>query len=182
MMSEEPDSIEWNSDFYLSHNNFSGVVNETDSHDANTDAGVNYFFERVITEDKKRWKIKIEQIWTRAYFFPNSSWLGSTILGEINLQRLIKHEQGHFDLAEKCARRFERKLKHKFQNKTFSFNKKLVLDPESEVKNQIQIDFEILNEELMQGHVDYDKITNHGLIIAEQEKFNARFEQLRERK
>jgi len=57
-MSEEPDSIEWNSEFYLSHNNFLGVVNESDPHDANTDSGVNYFFERVITEDKKDGKSK----------------------------------------------------------------------------------------------------------------------------
>jgi len=58
----------------------------------------------------------------------------------------------------------------------------LVSDPEVEVKKLIQIEFEILNEELVQGHIDYDKITNHGLITTEQEKFDARFEQLRDRK
>ncbi len=182
MMSDESDLIEWNAEFNLSENNFLGTVNESDPHDANTRAGVNYFFKHRVNEDKKRWKIKVEEIWTCAYFFPNNSWLRPKILGEINLPRLIKHEQGHFDLAEKCSRRFEKKLKNKFRNKTFSFNKNLVSDPEVEVKKLIQIEFEILNEELVQGHIDYDKITNHGLITTEQEKFDARFEQLRDRK
>ena len=36
-------------------------------------------------------------------------------------------------------------------------------------------EFEILMEELNQGHIVYDKITNHGTITSEQEKFDARF-------
>ena len=97
------------------------------------------------------------------------------------MSKLIKHEQGHFDLAEKCARRFERKLKNKFKNKTFSFNKNLVSDPVTEVKNSIQLEFDMLLEEFTQRTIDYDKATNHGLITDEQEKFDARFDQLRKK-
>lgn len=180
-MSEDIDSIEWTTEFQLSADNFSGVVNESDPHDANTRSAINYFFNSTINEDKKRYKIKVVKIWVRAYFVPEGSWLRPKILGEINLPKLIKHEQGHFDLAEKCARRFERKLKNKFKNKTFSFNKNLVSDPVNEVKNLIQLEFDMLLEEFTQRTIDYDKATNHGLITNKQEKFDAQFDQLRKK-
>ena len=181
-MSEDIGSIEWTPEFYLSADNFSGVVNESDSHDANTRSAINYFFNSKINEDKKRYKIKVVDIQVRAYFVPEASWIRPKALESINLTKLIKHEQGHFDLTEKCARRFERKLKNKFKNKTFSFNKNSTSDPVEEVKNLIQLEFDMLLDEFRQRTVDYDKATNYGLITSEQEKFDAQFTQLREKK
>ncbi len=43
-MSEDIDSIEWTPEFYLNVDNFSGSVNESDPHDANTRSAINYFF------------------------------------------------------------------------------------------------------------------------------------------
>ncbi len=178
-MSVDSKEIEWTPDFSIKPENFLGIVDDSDPHDARTRAGVNYFFEHSVEENKKRYKIKIENIWVRAYFLPHGSWIREKILGEINLPKLLKHEQGHFDLAERSARRFERKLKNKFQNKTFSYNKNLVSDPVAEIRHSIQMEFEILNKEVEQGHRNYDKLTNHGLISKEQEKFDTRFAQLR---
>ena len=178
-MSVDSEEIEWTPDFSMKPEYFLGVVDNSDPHDARTRAGVNYFFEHSVEENKKRYKIKIKNIWVRAYFFPHGSWIREKILGEISLPKLLKHEQGHFDLAERSARRFERRLKNKFQNKTFSYNKNLVSDPVVEIRYSIQMEFEILNEEVEQGHKNYDKLTNHGLILKEQEKFDTRFAQLR---
>jgi len=181
-MSNDLEPIEWNPEFYLTKNNFLGDVDESDLHDARTRSHTHFTFEHSIKEDKKRYKIKVVRIWVTALFDPQGSWIRPKALGELNLPKLIKHEQGHFDLAEKHARRFERKLKRQFQNKTFSFNKNSVSEPVEELKNIIQIQFEILHEELEQAHIDYDKITKHGTISNEQEKLDVGFAQLRQKK
>jgi len=178
-LSEESDSIEWTPSFVLTENHFLGTPDPEDPHDASSHTGVNYFFEHELFEDKKRFKVKVKKIWTKAYFFPSQSWFRRENSTEINLPKLLKHEQGHFDLVEKFARKFDRKLKNKFRNKTSVYNKNSTSEPVNEIKNTIQHFFVELNEKVKKGHEIYDKETNHGTINEQQEKYNLRFAQLR---
>lgn len=178
-MSEGSQAIEWNPDFLLSVEHFKGMEDPNDPHDAKSHTGVNYFFKHHVEQVKNRYKVRIEEIWTKSYFFPLESWLRKKISGEINLPKLLKHEQGHFDIAEKFARKFQRKLKNKFRGKTFVFKINEIKDPVAETKKTIQLFFGELNEQVQREHVIYDKETNHGLINSVQEKYDARFAQLR---
>ncbi|MFZ0184225.1 MAG: hypothetical protein WBV92_05230 [Nitrosotalea sp.] len=174
-----PEEIEWTPDFMLTVEHFLGISDNNDPYHAKSRTGIQYFFSHTLDEDKKRFKVKVEDIWTRAYFFPSQSWLKLEVTGGIHLPELLKHEQGHFDMAEKFSRKFDRKLKNEFRKKTFVFHKKITIDPIDSTSKIIQNYFVEINEQVEDEHAIYDKETNHGTIIEQQEKYNMRFSGLR---
>ncbi|WKT57199.1 hypothetical protein QVH35_07085 [Candidatus Nitrosotenuis chungbukensis] len=96
---------------------------------------------------------------------------------------LLKHEQGHFDLAEEITRKARIKIIKRFQNKVFTVKGK----NENEAKNDAilqvtkirkEIESE-LQKEFKYQEAKYDDKTNHGLILKYQEEYNKRFEKLR---
>ena len=172
--------IEWSPEFRVTTNHFRGSPDPDNPHDANSHTGVNYLFKSKVEKIKNRHKIFVEDIWVRSYFYTESSWLRVKLSGEINIDKLMKHEQGHFDLAEKFARKIDRKLKNKFRNKSRAFKTSTEEETKLEMKQIIQLEFEKLFEKLKRAHIQYDKVTKHGTISSEQEKFDARFASLRQ--
>ena len=137
--------------------------------------------EHIKTGSKFKFKIKDMQL--HAIFIPGLSWVTKNI-SEKGSTLLLKHEQGHFDLAEEITRRTRIKTTNRFQNKSFIVKGK---NEDKAKKNAIlqvtKIRKEIdgkLQKELKSKEAKYEDKTNHGLIIKYQEKYNKRFEKLRE--
>ena len=130
-----------------------------------------------------KFKFKIRDMQLQAVFIPDFSWVmkkvskkGSTLL--------LKHEQGHFDLAEEITRKTRIKTTNRFQNRTFIVKGKNEDKAKKDAILQVtkirkEIDGKLLKE-LKSQQTKYDDKTNHGLIIENQEKYNKRFEKLRE--
>ncbi|WP_238549776.1 hypothetical protein [Candidatus Nitrosotenuis chungbukensis] len=136
--------------------------------------------EHVVTGNK--FKFKIRDMKLRAIFIPEFSWVMKNI-SDKNRILLLKHEQGHFDLAEEITRKARIKIIKRFQNKVFTVKGK----NENEAKNDAilqvtkirkEIESE-LQKEFKYQEAKYDDKTNHGLILKYQEEYNKRFEKLR---
>jgi hypothetical protein len=130
-----------------------------------------------------KFKFKITDMQLHAVFIPDFSWVKKNI-GKKDRMLLLKHEQGHFDLAEEITRKVRTKTTNRFLNKSFIVKGK---NEDNAKKNAIlqatklrkEID-DKLYKEFKDQEAKYDGNTNHGLIIGYQEKYNKRFEKLRE--
>jgi hypothetical protein len=138
------------------------------------------FIEHIKTGSKFKFKIKDMQL--HAVFLPDFSWVMKDI-SEKGRTLLLKHEQGHFDLAEEITRKTRIKTTKRFQNRTFIVKGKNEDEAKKDAIFQVtnkrrDIDSK-LQKELKSQETKYDDKTNHGLIIGYQEKYNKRFEKLR---
>jgi hypothetical protein len=135
------------------------------------------------TSTGNKFKFKIKDMQLNAIFIPDLSWVMKNI--SMNGDTLLlKHEQGHFDLAEEITRKTRIRSDNKFQNRAFivkgenedKARKNAVLQVtkiRKKIDNKLQKEFK--NQE-----TKYDDITNHGLIIKNQERYDKRFDKLRE--
>lgn len=135
------------------------------------------------TETGSKLKFKIREMELEAIFIPNFSWVMKNINGK-KRELLLKHEQGHFDLAEEITRKTRSKIINRFQNKIFRVKEEKSNDGENDAVLQVnkirkKIETKLQNE-LESQETKYDKKTNHGLITVYQSKYNKRFKKLRE--
>lgn len=128
-------------------------------------------------------KFKIRDMELHAIFIPDLSWVMKNI-SKKNRELLLKHEQGHFDLAEEITRKTISTTTRRFQDRSFIVNGK---NENMAKKNAIMQVYKIrkkiedeLHEKLKIQETKYDDETNHGLIIGYQEKYNKRFKRLRD--
>ncbi len=133
-------------------------------------------------KNEGKFKFKIREMEFAAIFIPNFSWVIKNMSrGEREL--LLKHEQGHFDLAEEITRKTRTEMTNRFQNKIFTVKEKNWNDAKKKSilqVNKIRKKIERkLQKELGIQETKYDKKTNHGLITVYQKKYNKRFKKLR---
>lgn len=129
-----------------------------------------------------KFKFKIGDMQLNAIFIPSLSWVVKN-LSTKHSPLLLKHEQGHFDLAEEITRKTKSKTAKRFYNKAFVAKGK---NEDKAKKNAIyqvikirkKID-DILQKDLRHQQSKYESKTNHGLIKRYQEKYNKRFAKLR---
>ncbi len=129
-----------------------------------------------------RFKFKIKDMQLNAVFIPDLSWVMKNI-GKKNSKSLLKHEQGHFDLAEEITRKTRTKATNRFHDKSLAVKgknedlaKKHALVQVTGIRKKIEYK---LQKEFKTQETRYDDKTNHGLITGYQEKYNKRFEKLR---
>ncbi len=129
-----------------------------------------------------KFKFEILDMQLKAIFIPAFSWVKKTILKK-DQKPLLKHEQGHFDLAEEIVRKSNVKTTALFRKKFFDIEGKnksvakknaILQSTEIRKKNEKKLEKELNVEE-----TTYDVKTNHGLIKREQEKYDKRFKKLR---
>ena len=132
-------------------------------------------------DDKFKFTIKDMQF--KAVFIPDLSWVMKNISVK-NRKLLLKHEQGHFDLGEEITRKARSKTADRFHNMALIVKginekeaKKDALFQATEIRNKIELK---LQKEFKRQEEKYDVQTNHGLVIEYQEKYNKRFNKLRE--
>src|SRR5579863_9066512 len=129
-----------------------------------------------------KFKFKIGDMQLNAVFIPGLSWVVKN-LSKKNSILLLKHEQGHFDLAEEITRKTKIKTSKRFQNRSFVAKgknedkaKKYAISQVSKMREKID---GTLQKELKNQQTRYESKTNHGLIKGYQEKYNKRFDKLR---
>jgi hypothetical protein len=174
--------IIWNKTRILKWNDFKKKPNPAAKASASSAIGFESkpLIEHIKT--RRKFKFKIIDMQLHAVFIPDFSWVMKNASKKCN-KLLLKHEQGHFDLAEEITRNARTKTTNRFQNRSFIVKGK---NEDKAKKNAIlqvtKIRKEIdgkLQKELKNQETKYDDKTNHGLIIKYQEKYDKRFERLR---
>lgn len=175
--------IIWNKTRTLGWNDFKKKPNSNNKAAASSAIG---FESRPIVEHLKagcKFKFKIRDMQLHAVFIPEFSWVRKNIL-EGGSKLLLKHEQGHFDLAEEITRKTRIKTTKRFRNRSFIVKgknedkaKKVAIVRVTRIRKKID---DRLQKELEREETKYDEKTNYGLIIKNQEKYDKRFEKLRE--
>lgn len=138
------------------------------------------FIEHIKTGNKFKFKIKDMQL--NAVFIPDLSWVMKNI-SKKNSKSLLKHEQGHFDLAEEITRKTKTKITNRFHDRSLVVKgknedvaKKDAVLQATGIRKEIECR---LQKEFKSQETRYDDKTNHGLFIEHQEEYNKRFEKLR---
>jgi len=129
-----------------------------------------------------KFKFKIGNMQLDAIFIPSLSWVVKNLTKK-NSALLLKHEQGHFDLAEEITRKSRSRTAKRYHDRAFIANgknedkaKKDAIYQVTKIRNKID---GILQKELKEQQTKYESKTNHGLIKKTQDNYNKRFAKLR---
>ncbi len=169
----------WSNDFFLRWHNFNAEFNPAAFEDSHSI--IKYRCTWTVNSNKVESNILffIENIQLSVEFYPALSWV-RTIQTTDNL---LKHEQGHFDLAELIKRENLEKLQNKFYEKEFSTRGKNEDQRKQFAKEDsgqlIAIEVEKLEEILSQKRKQYDEQTNFGQNLEKQLEYNSIFDKLR---
>jgi len=169
----------WSNDSFLRWSDFNAESNPSafeDSHSV-----IKYRYTWTVNSEKIGSQVLffIENIQLSVEFYPALSWVRTLQTND----DLLKHEQGHFDLAELTKRENLEKLQNKFHEKEFPTRGK----NEEQIKQfakedsgkMIAIEVEKLEEILSQKRQEYDVQTNFGHNLEKQSEYNSIFDRLR---
>jgi len=175
----ENEVIHWSDNPILNVSNFMAEPNPgifEDSHSV-----IKYGFTWVVNSEQLDDQVvfSVENIQLSVEFNPLLSWIR---MSEFN-EGLLKHEQGHFDLAEIIKRKHQKIFENKFYNKQFPTRGQNDAQRKQYAKGDsgkmISLEVEKLNLQLKEKRDEYDQETNFGKNIPEQEKYDEIFVKLR---
>lgn len=179
MIMNENNAIVWSKDYFLTWSDFKAESNPAvfeDSHSV-----IKYRYTWTVNSDKIEDQILffIENIELSVDFQPVLSWVRVSQTND----DLLKHEQGHFDLAELIKRENLEKLRNKFYEKQFSTRGQNEEQRKQFAKEDsgrmIAEEIEKLEQLLSQKRQEYDDQTNFGQNLEKQSEFNLAFDKLR---
>ena len=168
----------WSGDYLLKWSDFKAESNPAIFEDSH--AMIKYGFTWMVNSDKLNDKIVffIENIEISVEFHPLLSWVRDL---EAN-DELLKHEQGHFDLAEMLKRNHEKIFASKFYDKFFDTRgqndaqrKQFAKEDSGRMISNEVIE---LNKIFLKKRNDYDVETNFGKNLDIQSKYNDLFKKL----
>lgn len=173
-------SISWSKDYFLNWSDFQAESNPAVFEDAHST--IKYHYTWIVNSDNLGSKIRffVEKIELTTEFYPVLSWVRQP---QATLQ-LLKHEQGHFDLAELYRPQITKQIQSIFNEKKFPTR-----GQNSEQQKQfaredsgliIAKEIEKLEKYLSEKQEEYDKQTNYGQIIEKQQEYEATFKKLRD--
>ncbi|MEK0350648.1 MAG: hypothetical protein QQN60_05435 [Nitrosopumilus sp.] len=175
----ENDTISWSNDSYLKWSDFDAESNTTTFEDSHS--VIKYRFTWTVNSDEKETQIIffIQNIQLFVEFHKILSWVRPSEATD----DLLKHEQGHFDLAELVKLENIEKLKNKFYDKQFSTRGK----NEDQRKQFAREDSgKLIVEEvqkieviLSQRRKEYDEQTNFGQNLEKQSNYDSIFDKLK---
>jgi len=146
------DYIEWDAERPLTWADFKGIPAKDSPNAALTSSGILADF----SFGSKGLSFKI-----KCRFNKNRSWV------KIKTDVILKHEQGHFDITEIFARKFNKALLE------YSYNDKTV-------QNDLQKIYQDILNEHQQWQILYDKETNHSINLEMQRNWEVKiFETLK---
>ena len=175
----ENEVIHWSDNPILNVSNFMAEPNPgifEDSHSV-----IKYGFTWVVNSEQFDDQVvfSVENIQLSVEFNPLLSWIR---ISEFN-DSLLKHEQGHFDLAEIIKRKHQKIFENELYDKHFPTRGKNDAQRKQYAKEDsgkmISLEVEKLNLRLKEKRNEYDWKTNFGKNISEQEKYNEIFDKLR---
>ena len=175
----ENNNLTWSKNSILKWSDFNAESNTAafeDSHSV-----IKYRYTWTVNSDNVGSQILffIENIQLSVEFHPVLSWVRTLQTDD----DLLKHEQGHFDLAELIKRENLEKLQNKFHEKQFPTRGKNEEQRKQSAKEDsgkmIAMEVEKLEEILSQKRQEYDKQTNFGQNLAKQSEYDSIFDRLR---
>ncbi|TSA18315.1 MAG: hypothetical protein D4R72_02285 [Nitrosopumilales archaeon] len=179
----ESPAITWNKDYLLRWEDFKGNPNHKIPASANSSVGLESQPTIQLITTKTKFKFKINVVGIRAIFIPDASMMIKERISEQGSATLLRHEQGHFDLAEEIARKSNVKLNAEFNSRTFTIHGN---NEEESKKNALHQVKEMISKYLVEEHEElktlekkYDEETRHGIIEDKQNVYNERFDKLR---
>ena len=175
----EKEVIHWSNDIQLNVSNFMAEPNPgifEDSHSV-----IKYGFTWVVNSEQLNDQVvfSVENIQLSVEFNPLLSWIR---MSEFN-DGLLKHEQGHFDLAEIIKRKHQKIFENEFYDKKFPTRGQNDAQRKQYAKEDsgkmISLKVEKLNLYLKEKRDEYDQETDFGKNIPEQKKYDEIFSKLR---
>ncbi len=169
----------WSNDFFLRWSDFNAESNPATFEDSHSI--IKYRHTWTINSDEIESQIIffIKNIQISVEFYPDLSWVRTLQTND----DLLKHEQGHFDLAELIKRENLEKLQNKFYQKQFPTRGKNEDQRKQFAKEDsgrmIAIEVYKLEEILSQRRQEYDEQTNFGQNLEKQSEYNSIFDKLR---
>ena len=175
----EHEVIHWSETNLLNVSNFMAEPNPgifEDSHSV-----IKYGFTWIVNSEQFGAEVvfSIENIQLSVEFNPLLSWIR---MSEFN-DDLLKHEQGHFDLAEIIKRQYQKIFENELYHKHFPTRGQNDAQRKQFAKEDsgkmISLKIDELNSYLNEKRNEYDQETNYGKNILEQKKYNDIFNKLR---
>ena len=103
VFAQKKERVKWNAETLLTWSDFKGTPNSGENYVASTNSGIVFQFK---FENNNR---KTKATYTiGSYFYPKLSWFRKGLVSE----RILKHEQTHFDISELFSRKLREKLSH----------------------------------------------------------------------
>ena len=173
------DIVTWSQNYCLKWTDFKAESNPAIYEDSHS--FIKYGFTWIIDSDKLNGNIVflINQIEVSVEFHPLLSWVR---VSELN-DNLLKHEQGHFDLAEMLKKDYDKILKNKFYDKVFptrgqndAQRKQFAKEDSSRM---ISIEIANLSQNLRKKRNEYNIETDFGKNISNQIKYEKIFKKLK---
>ena len=175
----ENNNLVWSSDSFLRWSDFNAESNSAafeDSHSV-----IKYRYTWTVNSDEKESQIifSIDNIQLFVEFHQVLSWVRLSQATD----NLLKHEQGHFDLAELVKRENLKKLKNKFYEKQFPTRGK---NEEQRKQFAREDSGKMIAEEIQRLDVilshrrkEYDEQTSFGQNLEKQSDYNSIFDKLK---
>lgn len=178
--------IPWKKDYQLTWTDFTGTPEDPEQKGW-TYTEIQYQYRFAYVNDFPNLKFKFTKVHVGAFFNKTRSWIKDELLEQENQQLILKHEQGHFDLAEEYARKIAIAMRNAVKDKEFSCIGNSLEEQRKHAdilaKQILQEIFDKYMQEWKREEDVYDidpKVgTNHGLNVGNQEKYDRRFADLR---
>ena len=171
--------ISWSKDYFLKLSDFKAESNPAVFEDSHS--SIRYSYTWTVNSEGLGDQIKffIENIVLTAEFYSILSWIRKSE----NISMILKHEQGHFDLAESFKPKITKKIQQVFEEKKFS-TRGQNQDQQKQFAREnsglmIANEIEKWERYLFDERQEYDAKTNYGQILEKQQKYDDLFKKLR---
>jgi len=175
----EKNVLVWSNDYFLRWSDFHAGSNTAAFEDSHSVIKYAYTWTVNSNQIGNQILFLIENIQLSVEFYPDLSW-GRPLQTNDDL---LKHEQGHFDLAEMIKRENLQKLQNRFHEKEFPTRGKNEERSKQFAKEDsgrmIAVEIEKLEETLSQKRQEYDEQTSFGKNLEKQLEYNSLFDKLR---
>jgi len=175
----ENDIIYWSKDYSLNWSDFKAESNPAIFEDSHST--IKYGFTWIVNSHALNDEIvfSIDEIKISVQFHPLLSWVRQSE----STDNLLKHEQGHFDLAELLRRDYNKILKNKFYEKVFPTRGQNDAQRKQFAKEDsgkmISLEIDKLSEILRKKREEYNMETDFGKNIEIQIKYTTNFEKVK---
>ena len=176
---KENDFLVWSKSSFLSWDDFQAESNPAAFEDAHS--VIKYRYTWTVHSDQEGSEILfyIDNLQLSIEFHKILSWVRESQANE----NLLKHEQGHFDLAELVRRENLESLQSKFYGKRFPTRGKNDEQRKQNAKEDsglmIAPEVDLLEVILSKRHQEYDEQTKYGQNQEKQSEYNVIFDELR---
>jgi len=178
---EKTDVITWSKEYFLNWSDFKAEANSSAFEDSSSYIKYHqtWTVHSEISDDQMYFQIKDIQLSTQ--FLRHLSWVRE----KQSSSELLKHEQGHFDLAEFLRPIFTEKIQNELINKKFpTFGKNDEQRKQFARKDSslmIAKELEKCSNDLSHKRKEYDEETEFGQNVKKQKEHDEKFNELRKR-